>query len=187
MHTLTQALAKQFHNQFDQFQLPSKLDSLRTPTQALAKQFHYQSNHSPISINSTQSKLDSLLPSNIDSLRTSTQALAKQLHIRFDQSQLPRPQGSQPTMRTTPLCYLSLPLPLCNLFLCAILPLAITCPGTGFADAPPLPSSDHHNHKQYNTNNTSSNNSSNMHIHTTKTRNWGSTHSPPPEYYFDLS
>ena len=112
-----------------------------------------------------------------------TLALTKKLHIRFDQSQLPRPQGSQPTVRTTPLCYLSLPLPLCNLFLCAILP----CPGTGFANAPPLPSSDCHDHKQYNTNNTSSNNSSNMHIHTTKTRNWGSTHLPPPEYYFDLS
>ena len=99
-------------------------------------------------------------------------------------------------MRTTPLCYLSLhqqvvkhprkssslqSIPLCNPF------FSIPCSGTAFADAPPLPSSDCHDHKQYNTNNTSSNNSSNMHINITNTRKWGSTHSPLPEYYFDLS
>ena len=115
LHTPTQALAKQFHYQSDHCHLPSKLDSLCTSTQALARQFHNRFHQYQ-------------LASKINSLRTSTQALAKKLHIRFDQSQLPRPQGSQPTMCTTPLCYLSLPLPLCNLFLCALLPLASIAP-----------------------------------------------------------
>ena len=72
-------------------------------------------------------------------------------------------------------------IPLCNPS------FSVTDPGTGFTDAPPLPSSARHDHKQHNTNNTSSNNGSNMHIHITNTRKWGTTHSSPPEYYFDLS
>ena len=54
-----QALAKQFHNQFDQYRLRSNLNSLPTWTQVLGMQFHNQFDQYQ-------------LQSNLGSLRTST-------------------------------------------------------------------------------------------------------------------
>ena len=78
------ALAKHFHNRFNQPQLQSNLNSLPTLTQALAKQLHNQFNQYQ-------------LQSNLDSLPTSTQSLAKQFHNWFDQHQLQSNLESLPT------------------------------------------------------------------------------------------